>query len=118
MHLPRIVKETGPLSETWAFPFESFNNVIARCVHGSKNFNAEIANRLVMAQKLAPLKTLLKISEESEEAKIITHPKDVFKHNFNDNEKLILTSNNLDPSAVTVYKKLSFNHPLALHAKF
>lgn len=57
LHMVLCVKRWGPLYATSAFPFENFNGILAKSVHGSHNIGQEIANNLVLAQGLESLRS-------------------------------------------------------------
>lgn len=44
LHLVLCVKRWGPLWATSAFPFENFNGILAKMIHGTKNIGQEITS--------------------------------------------------------------------------
>ncbi|RLU24835.1 hypothetical protein DMN91_002925 [Ooceraea biroi] len=56
LHIVLCVKRWGPLWATSVFPYENYNNVLANCVHGSKNLGQEMINNLTLAQGLQVLR--------------------------------------------------------------
>lgn len=51
LHLPLQVRRWGMIWNTWTFCFESYNNYIANCAHGTKHLGTEIMNRTLISQK-------------------------------------------------------------------
>jgi len=53
LHFVECVKRWGPLFATSAFPFENYNGLIAKFIHGKNHFDAELINNLKIAQAVA-----------------------------------------------------------------
>ena len=58
-HLVLYVRRWGPLWSTSAFLFESFNGVLSKMIHGSKNEGKELVNQIFLAQAVQMLRNVV-----------------------------------------------------------
>lgn len=114
LHLVLSVRRWGPLWATSAFRFENENGFIAKSVHGTKHMGQEIVNNLVIAQGLGFLKYRLAgrvvntdVSHRKKTYQLLG--KKINNANINDFERLLLTSEGLDPLEIDIYARVNFN---------
>lgn len=119
LHLTLSVRRWGPLWATSAFPFENFNGLIAKSVHGNKHLAQEIVNHLVIAQGLQILKNRIENYENTAQCDSINRSNNyefigrkAINIKFSDIERDLLLSNGIELENVEISMRAKINREI------
>ncbi|XP_034944879.1 uncharacterized protein [Chelonus insularis] len=115
-HLVLCVRRWGPLWSSSAFPFENYNGIIAKSLHGSKHLGEELMKNLKLAQGKHALKN--KIHNDLNVSAGNIHKKNKYRLmnkiktcniRMNDLELQILNLNHLNLININIYSRMEID---------